>query len=593
MSQAAGERHRLLERQLRKARDASGVLDLGRLLDLVGDAYTEQDESRRLNDHAARLMSSELNELYAKVRADAALEAHHTEERLYALLESIGDGALVLDGQGKIIAFNAAAETMFGRARAEVIGQAFIDLHLVGCGDVARFVASGVSESGAEVQGRRANGEAFTAEMTQAHMSIDSQTRRVTLWRDITARKAAEEALRTARDEAHAASQAKSDFLATMSHEIRTPLNGVLGTAGALAQTKLTPEQAQMVKVMLDSGELLTTILSDILDLAKIEAGRLELESTAFEPSVLLSSVIDLFQSTALTKGVALEADLGEGLDRAAMGDAGRLRQVVQNLLSNALKFTAEGAVTLRAQLEAGSASAQPRLVVEVLDTGLGVPLEAQSRLFTRFSQADSSTTRRFGGTGLGLALCRELIGAMGGDIGMRSRDGGGSCFWFTVPLQFDDVATGVADEDFHHAPRTVAGMRVLGVDDNATNRFVLRAVLEAAGCVVQLAENGEEAVRAAIATNFDAILMDIHMPVLDGLGATRAIRALGGRHARTPIIAVTAEALPEQIERARAAGMDHHVTKPIRPDRLLEVLSDAVRVSSAAAKATRAASGG
>ena len=401
-------------------------------------------------------------------------------------------------------------------------------------------------------------------------------------------RRAAEDALRAARDAAQAASQAKSAFLAAMSHEIRTPLNGVLGTAGALAQTGLSSEQAQMVRVMLESGDLLTTILSDILDLAKIEAGRLQLESAPFEPRTVISSVLELYKSTAAAKGLWLSAELGAGLDQWVVGDAGRLRQVAQNLLSNALKFTAEGSVILRARAEPGRTG--PRLLVEVVDTGCGVPPEAQSRLFTRFSQADSSTTRRFGGTGLGLALCRELVGAMGGDIGMRSSDSGGSCFWFTLPLQLDGTVADTPDPQAAEPGRLVGGMRVLGVDDNATNRFVLRAVLEAAGCTVELAENGEEAVRAAVATDFDAILMDVHMPVMDGLDATRAIRALGGRHAATPIIAVTAEALPEQVERAGAAGMNRHVTKPIRPDRLLEALADAIAEASAALSSARSA---
>ena len=504
------ERHRLLERQLRKARNAAGQIDVGLLLDMVSAAYSEQDESRSLHDHAMRLMSAELSQLNAAVRSEASAEARATEERLYALLEAIGDGVIVLDGHSNVIAFNSAAEAMFDRRRADVVGLPFVELGLTSHGDIAHFIVEKMQESSTEVECQRPSGEAFTAEMTVALMTVDRQDRAVTLWRDITARKQSEGALRQARDEAYAANQAKSDFLATMSHEIRTPLNGILGTAGALATTGLNPDQSQMVRVMLESGDLLTAILSDILDLAKIEAGRLELESAPFEPHAVLGSVIELYRSSAETKGLQLVAQLGEGMRMTALGDVARIRQVLQNLLSNAVKFTAEGSVELRAWLEGEDGEgAAHQLNVEILDTGCGVPPEAQARLFTRFSQADSSTTRRFGGTGLGLALCRELVGAMGGDIGMLEREG------------------------------------------------------------------GEEAVRAAAAADYDVVLMDIHMPVLDGLAATRQIRALGGRRASTPIIAVTAEALPEQIERARRAGIDNHVTKPIRPDRLLEALTE------------------
>ena len=582
MSGAIQERHRLLERQLRKARGGNGEIDLDRLLELVSGAYSEQDESRRLNDHAVRLMSEELYALNAKIRAEATAEAKATEGRLFALLESIGDGVVVLDADANVIAFNAVAEAMFGRRQDTVIGQPFATLGLTHDPDAGRFLLEGLPESSAEIEGRRSDGEPFTAEVTAAFMAIDRQLRAVTLWRDITARKAAEDALRRARDEAHEANHAKSAFLAAMSHEIRTPLNGVLGTAGALAQTELTASQREMVGVMLDSGDLLTTILSDILDLAKIEAGRLELERAAFRPDDVLKMVVNLFQSSAAAKGLEMRTIFGEGLDVRAMGDAVRLRQVVQNLLSNAIKFTATGGVDLVARLEGEAADGGRRLMVEVLDTGCGVPEKVAVQLFTRFTQADSSTTRQFGGTGLGLALCRELVGAMGGDIGLRPRPGGGSCFWFTIPLEAAGRGRTSARPDWAVATAgaSTEAMRILAVDDNATNRFVLKTILEAAGHAVQLAENGAQAVQAATEADFDVILMDVHMPVLDGLAATYAIRALGGRRARTPIVAVTAEALPDQIQRAMAAGMDSHVTKPINPARLLAVVASVLGVA-------------
>ena len=582
MSGAIQERHRLLERQLRKARGGNGEIDLDRLLELVSGAYSEQDESRRLNDHAVRLMSEELYALNAKIRAEATAEAKATEGRLFALLESIGDGVVVLDADANVIAFNAVAEAMFGRRQDTVIGQPFATLGLTHDPDAGRFLLEGLPESSAEIEGRRSDGEPFTAEVTAAFMAIDRQLRAVTLWRDITARKAAEDALRRARDEAHEANHAKSAFLATMSHEIRTPLNGVLGTAGALAQTELTASQREMVGVMLDSGDLLTTILSDILDLAKIEAGRLELERAAFRPDDVLKRGVNLFQSSAAAKGLEMRTIFGEGLDVRAMGDAVRLRQVVQNLLSNAIKFTATGGVDLVARLEGEAADGGRRLMVEVLDTGCGVPEKVAVQLFTRFTQADSSTTRQFGGTGLGLALCRELVGAMGGDIGLRPRPGGGSCFWFTIPLEAAGRGRTSARPDWAVATAgaSTEAMRILAVDDNATNRFVLKTILEAAGHAVQLAENGAQAVQAASEADFDVILMDVHMPVLDGLAATHAIRALGGRRARTPIVAVTAEALPDQIQRAMAAGMDSHVTKPINPARLLAVVAAVLDVA-------------
>ncbi|NGM49487.1 response regulator [Caulobacter sp. 602-2] len=376
-------------------------------------------------------------------------------------------------------------------------------------------------------------------------------------------------AARAARARAQAAGRARTDFLATMSHEIRTPLNSVLGFANLLAETEdgLSPAGRRKLELIAQAGGSLATIVDDILDFSRLEAGRVELRPEAVDPAALLADAASIIALDAQTKGLSLavEADLPAGFDYAL--DPARLRQVLLNLLNNAVKFTAAGAVRASVRLETTYPGGPERLRFTVADTGIGIAPEVQGRLFQRFSQADGSISRAFGGAGLGLAISKTLVTRMGGEIGVDSAPGQGATFWFTTPAEPVCAADGPA-------PEQEAAARVLLVDDHPMNRELGAAMLILAGCAVETAEDGDEAVRAAAAGDFDIILMDIHMPRMDGLAAARAIKALPGAAGRAPIIALSADVMPQQIERCRQAGMVDHVAKPIQRDVLIATLN-------------------
>jgi signal transduction histidine kinase/ActR/RegA family two-component response regulator len=414
----------------------------------------------------------------------------------------------------------------------------------------------------------------MVVEGARTRLEVDGKVVVTGFWRDVTETRAGAEALLRAKEIAEAANRAKSEFLAAMSHEIRTPLNGVLGMAAALETTPLTDLQKRMIGVINESGQTLMTLLSDILDLSKIEAGRMEFESAPFDFTSLVEGVGNLFEQTAKAKGLTFELQLGEGSRGVFLGDQTRVRQILQNLVSNAVKFTKQGSVSVRVTGKPGAEGGRDMLV-EVTDTGVGIPEEARAKLFSKFTQADSSTSRQFGGTGLGLAICRELVTAMGGQIGVDSEEGKGARFWFALPLPLADDASAAQLDAVEEAQEEERPLRILAAEDNATNQFVLKAILGQKGLEATFVENGRLAFEAVQTGDFDVILMDLHMPEMDGLSATQAIRALPGPKSQIPVVAVTAEAMPEQVRKCLAAGMDAHVAKPIRPDVLYAVIED------------------
>jgi signal transduction histidine kinase/ActR/RegA family two-component response regulator len=382
-----------------------------------------------------------------------------------------------------------------------------------------------------------------------------------------TARAAAD--LMQSRDDAEAANRAKSAFLAMMSHELRTPLNGVLGMSHALSLTRLDARQRAHLEVIGSSGRSLMMILNDILDLSKIEAGKLEAEAVDYGLRDLLAGVAALWTPLAAEKGLSLTVELDETLADWVTGDPTRLRQVIANLLSNAVKFTDRGAIRLRV----GSPDPD-RLVFEISDTGPGISPAVQARLFNDFSQADSSTSRRFGGTGLGLSISRKLCRLMGGDLTVASIEGQGTSFRGSVALRLAQAVAPQVIEDVTELPR----LRVLAVDDNPANRAVAEALLGALGMSVILANDGAQALEILKTQPVDLVFMDVHMPVMGGVEALRAIRAGETGEPGLIVIALTADAMVGDRERHLANGFDNHLAKPIRPEALVQALSSAAR---------------
>lgn len=373
--------------------------------------------------------------------------------------------------------------------------------------------------------------------------------------------------LEAARRKAEEANRLKSEFLASMSHEIRTPLNGVLGMAGLLHASRLGHEQREYVEAIQESGSLLLAIINDILDLAKIEAGRLTLESIDFELEPMIRSITSFWEPQARAKGLVMETVIDRLVEPTLLGDPTRIRQIAFNLLSNAIKFTESGYVRLEVgqeRLERGMV----RTCLTVLDTGIGVGAEGPSELFEKFTQADNSTTRRYGGTGLGLAISKQLVEAMGGAIGGENRAGGGSRFWFTIVCPPGQAPSAIARMPQAVAPdwedAAASPLRILVADDNHINQRLILALLERHGHQVDIVENGLEAVEALRTAPYDAVLMDIQMPEMDGVTAARHIREMEGPAAEVPIIALTANAMKGDREGYVAAGLSDYVSKPI-----------------------------
>ena len=554
----------------------------------------------------------------------ASATAQRDKERLEGVMRTVMHAVVVIDDQGIMEACNPACETMFGYRVEEMIGRNVSmlmpdpyksehDAYLQAYRETGERKIIGI---GREVVGLRKSGESFPLALAVGELRENGRRLFVGGIHDITEQKrhdaeledvqeelqnqilglqdaqeriqaeaekqiALSEELAQARDKAETANRTKSEFLATMSHEIRTPMNGVLGMTGLLLDTELDSEQRKYAETVRNSAHGLLTIINDILDYSKLEAGRFDLETVSFDLRQVANEVVTILDPQASEKGLLLEAVLPPDLPEWLEGDPTRIRQVLFNLAGNAVKFTDRGkvciVVTHEEQDDGGQEGGAVRVRCEVRDTGIGIPEDVQARLFARFTQADSSTTRKFGGTGLGLAICRQIVTLMGGEIGLDSEPGRGSTFWFSLALERGSKPFEHGTGANQQAESLARNLTVLVAEDNEVNQLLIRALLSKAGHRVDVVGNGAEAIAAVQDKRYDLVLMDVQMPEVDGPTATAAIRGLDGPVAAIPIVALTANAMTGDRESYLAAGMDDYVPKPIEPQVLFAAIARAV----------------
>lgn len=502
-------------------------------------------------------------------------------------VRSAMDAIITIDEGGKIVSFNPAAEEIFGFTENEIKGkemgqfiipEKYRDAHKAGMEKYLETGEGPVLNSRIEIEGLHKTDGVFDLELAIKDITGPDGKLFIGYARDITKRKKTEAELLTSKEEAVLASRAKASFLAMMSHEIRTPLNGVLGILGILQEEKLTDDQLRMIQTANTSGRALLTILNDILDFSKLEVNKLEIEPSPFLVEPLMDSVMSLIRPAADQKGLRLNSEISKDIPSAVIGDSDRIRQVLLNLASNAVKFTEKGSVTLKVKpvLEKKNNNETTGIRFEIMDTGIGIPEEKHSELFAEFSTIDASYSRKFGGTGLGLAISKALVEKMGGEIGFQSSPEKGSTFWMSIPLTPTDPESILAKkkaQDKDYRPQGF-DITVLVAEDNATNQMVATNHLERLGAKVEVVGNGLEAVENCSKKKYDLILMDVSMPEMDGLEATKKIKREAGPNKHTPIVALTAYALDEDRKRVMAAGMDGFVSKPVDRDDLARVLS-------------------
>ena len=516
-----------------------------------------------------------LVDISERKRVEESVEA--SERRLRTILDTTPLPIIITRrADGGIIYANTPFLTLFAVSSAHTA-----DLHDAtrfwgDPADRARLIELLVRDGqvqGFQVPGRRFDGSSFWGSVSATTLELDGEACLFIAIIDISSLKRQEEALLAAKEAAEAATAVKSEFLAMMSHEIRTPMSGIIGMSRLLLETPLAPEQRDWVATINQSGDALLTILNDILDFSKLESGKLDLETVAFDPREVVGGVVDLMRGRGTEKGLFMQLDVADPVPGKVTGDPTRLRQILLNLIGNAIKFTARGYVAVSVELD-GAGPSEVRLRYSVNDTGIGIPVVAQDKLFNAFAQGDSTINRRFGGTGLGLAICRRLARLMGGDIELSSREGVGSIFTLTLPHQLAE-----ADQTLIPQKETQVRLRPLSIllaEDNQVNQKVAMAVLRRHGHRVTVAGDGREAVEAvrqAAPGYFDVVLMDMQMPYLDGLEATAQLRALDSDRAGIALVAMTANALKGDDDRCRAAGMDGYVSKPINAGALFAEL--------------------
>ena len=528
-----------------------------------------------------RVDITELKEREEALRRSQGLKA--------AMFRAALDPIVVIDSAGRFIHFNPAAERVFGYRAESVMGREMADLiipqryraaHREG---MRKFLATGegpVIGQRIEIEAICSDGTEIIVELAIQHAEGADGPVFIGYLRDITANKEHERALVEAKESAEVATRTKAAFLAMMSHEIRTPLNGVLGILSLLQETELKPQQGELIRTASKSGNALLTILNDILEFSKLEAGHIALEESCFSVPELLNDVAELVRPMAEEKRLTLTAHVSSKIPQACRGDVGRLRQVLLNFGSNAVKFTDHGSIHMEVTRQGSFCSDAAELMFSVEDTGIGIADEQRDLIFSEFASFGPDAGGSSGGTGLGLSICKLIIETMGGDIGVDRHENGGSRFWFTVSLPVAQAQAKVLE--------TISGSRVLPkslnvllAEDNSTNRLVITKMLQTLDCRVTAVDDGQAAVEAAASAQYDIALLDVAMPVMDGIAATRQIRELNDQSAQMPIWALTAYAMAEDQARCLAAGMDGVLTKPITRQRLYDTLRNVDAISN------------
>lgn len=523
-----------------------------------------------------------------RARATADEERKRTvmaEAKFHNIVELAPDAIVMMDVDGRILLSNRQTERLFGLAADELRGKPVEALvpgeywyrHREDCMRFPEMPTVKLAGLDFDLMGRRRDGSEFPVQISLGHVDLTEGRLVIAAIRDVTRQKAHDLELRAAKEAAEAGTKAKSEFLATMSHEIRTPMNGVIGMTGLLLDTSLTAEQREYAEAVRASGQALLDIINDILDFSKIEAEKLDLETVDFDLRVLVEDVIMFLAERAQSKGLELASLVRVSVPTAVRGDPGRVRQILTNLIGNAIKFTDTGEIVVNVSVADSTPDPGPQDInirFDVTDTGIGMAPEQCARVFERFTQADSSTSRRYGGTGLGLAICKMLTQLMHGHIGVESMPGQGSTFWFIVPLQ----RQAVVQQEQTVSPGSLRGHRVLIVDDHAINRRILEHQLDIHGMLHESANDGMQALAtmkqfAAQGTPFDLAILDLHMPGMDGLELARQIKA-DSALSRVRLILLTSLGRRGDVKIAQEAGILAYLTKPVRQGQLIECLT-------------------
>ncbi len=556
------------------------IKSLARMAEFIGQGNLEQRVVVVGDDEISHLavafntMSRALGETRQEL-TDSLHALRQERDFTQAIVNALPGVFYLINPEGRFQSWNKKFEEMSGWTAAEMASASPTDFFRGEERDaIAERIQTVFTQGSATVEASLVarDGRAIPLYFVGQRVELDGRPYLIGVGLDISERKQMENALRVAKQQAEAASQAKNDFLATMSHEIRTPMNVVLGMSEVLLETDLDPEQCRLVQVMRRSGQSLLGVINDVLDFSRIDAGHFTLFDLPFSPRHVVEEAVFLLRTTAEGRGLAVEVEMSQQIPDAVLGDEGRVRQVLINLLGNAVKFTPQGHLSVQLTLHPQAAD---RLLFAVTDTGIGIAPDAVGRVFDHFVQVDSGLDRRYGGTGLGLAISRKLVEQMGGQIGVESRLGQGSRFFFTLPVRRVEIPLSLAPDEKPMVAGATQGLRILLAEDSPDNQLLVQLYLKRTPHYLVVVDDGLEAVARVREETFDLVLMDIQMPIMDGFAAARAIRQWEQAEKRPPLIIMTlsAHASSGRREESLNAGCNGYLTKPIQKNELLEAI--------------------